>query len=154
MSIDLSITISPTVLKTEVPTKTECLAWFKAALPAHITQAEVTLKIVDIEEGALLNQQYRNKSGPTNVLSFPYHMPGQTKDLLLGDLVICAALVVNEALAQHKAIKAHWAHLVVHGALHLLGYDHIKKEEAEIMEGLEINILEKLGFPSPYGDMA
>lgn len=153
MSIDLIINLSPTVLATLVPTQEQCLAWFKAALPSDITQAEVSLKIVDKEEGALLNQQYRGKPGATNVLSFPYRVPGQPKSLLLGDLVICAPLVKEEAEAQHKALKAHWAHLVVHGALHLLGYDHIKKEEAALMEGLEVQLLQQLGFPSPYGDI-
>jgi probable rRNA maturation factor len=153
MSIDLIINISPTVQAKEMPTQKQCCAWFSAALRPEITQAEVTLKIVDKQEGALLNQQYRQKLGPTNVLSFPYRVPGQPKNMLLGDLVICAALVKEEAMAQHKPEEAHWAHLVVHGALHLQGYDHIKKEEAELMERLEIQILQQLGFPSPYGDM-
>lgn len=153
MSIDFIINISPNVLTKEIPTQMQCLAWFKAALPPDITQAEVTLKIVDKEEGALLNQQYRKKQGPTNVLSFPYRIPGQPSSMLLGDLVICAALVKEEAMAQNKSQEAHWAHLLVHGALHLLGYDHIEKEEATLMEGLEVHILQQLGFPSPYGDM-
>jgi probable rRNA maturation factor len=154
MSIDFIINIAPNVLAKEIPTQKQCLAWFQAALLPEITQTEVTLKIVDKEEGALLNQQYRQKQGATNVLSFPYRVPGQPNNFLLGDLVICAALVKEEAMAQHKTQEAHWAHLVVHGALHLQGYDHIEKEEAELMEGLEVRILQQLGFPSPYGDMA
>lgn len=154
MSIEFIIDKAPTVLAADIPTQAQCLVWFKAALPPEITQAEVTLKIVDKEEGALLNHQYREKQGPTNVLSFPYQVPGQPKNLLLGDLVICAALVKEEAMAQNKSQEAHWAHLVVHGALHLLGYDHIDKEEASVMEGLEVRILQQLGFPSPYGEMA
>ena len=153
MSIDLIINISPAVSANEVPTHRQCLDWFRAALPPEIKETEVTLKIVDTEEGASLNRQYREKSGPTNVLSFPYRVPGQPDGLLLGDLVICAPLVKQEAEAQHKTLEAHWAHLVVHGALHLQGYDHIEKREAELMEGLEVSILQKLGFPSPYGDM-
>ena len=149
--ITLTLNKAPNLSKQHLPTQKQCDAWFKAALPASITKAEVTLKIVDREEGASLNQQYREKQGPTNVLSFPYQVPGQPKHQLLGDLVICAPVVVQEAQAQGKSVDAHWAHLIVHGTLHLLGYDHIEKKEAEEMEGLEIQILKKLGFPSPYG---
>ena len=150
--ITFSIDISSVGANHPLPTQKQCLDWFKAALPPEITLAEVTLKIVDTEEGALLNQQYREKQGPTNVLSFPYRVPGQSKHQLLGDLVICAPLVEKEAAAQGKSVEAHWAHLVVHGTLHLLGYDHIEVKEAEEMEQLEVEILEALGFPSPYGD--
>lgn len=149
--ITITLDTAPNVGVLPLPTQKQCTAWFKAALPPSITEAEVTLKIVDTEEGAWLNQAYREKQGPTNVLSFPYQVPGQPKHRLLGDLVICAPLVQQEAEAQGKSVEAHWAHLIVHGTLHLLGYDHIEKKEAEIMEGLEIQILKQLGFPSPYG---
>lgn len=149
--ITLTIDAASTVTVLPLPTHKQCDSWFKAALPASITEAEVTLKIVDTEEGAWFNQAYREKQGPTNVLSFPYQVPGQPKHQLLGDLVVCAPIVRQEAEAQGKSVEAHWAHLIVHGTLHLLGYDHIEKKEAEEMEGLEIHILQQLGFPSPYG---
>lgn len=117
---------------------------------------ELTVRIVNEEEGSSLNQTYRGKIGPTNVLSFPFELPeGMPDDLqlpLLGDIVLCAPLVKKQALEQNKAEKNHWAHLTVHGTLHLLGYDHINAEDAAIMENLEINILSKLGIPDPYCD--
>lgn len=115
---------------------------------------ELTLRIVNEEEGSSLNQTYRGKIGPTNVLSFPFEAPeGLPDDLqipLLGDIVLCAPLVKKQALEQNKAEKNHWAHLTIHGILHLLGYDHCNDEEAAIMENLEINILSKLGISDPY----
>lgn len=111
---------------------------------------EVCISIVDPQTSADLNQTYRQKSGPTNVLSFTYEpIPGVQPESL-GDLAICAELVESESLAQHKKSSAHWAHLTVHGVLHLLGYDHIEEDEAVVMESLEIQILQKLGFENPY----
>ncbi len=111
---------------------------------------DVCITIVDTETSAQLNQTYRHKSGPTNVLSFTYDpIPGIPAESL-GDLAICAEIVESEALAQHKKSSAHWAHLTVHGVLHLLGYDHIAEDEAVAMESLEIQILQKLGFENPY----
>ena len=96
------------------------------------------------------NQTYRNKSGPTNVLSFPCELPEGVPNDWLGDLVICSAVVEREALEQGKSPAAHWAHMVVHGLLHLQGYDHVEESEAEVMEAKEIAILERLGYPNPY----
>lgn len=111
---------------------------------------EVCISIVDPETSAELNETYRQKSGPTNVLSFTYDpIPGIPTESL-GDLAICAELVKSESLAQHKQFAAHWAHLTVHGVLHLLGYDHVNDDEATVMESLEIQILKKLGFENPY----
>lgn len=111
---------------------------------------EVCISIIDSKASAALNETYRQKSGPTNVLSFTYDaIPGAQPESL-GDLAICAELVESEALAQHKKSSAHWAHLTVHGVLHLLGYDHIVEDEAIAMESLEIQILQKLGFENPY----
>jgi len=116
------------------------------------TDTELTIRIVDIDEGAALNQRYRGRPGPTNVLSFPFEPPPGIDEHfpLLGDLVICAPVVVREAAEQGKALAAHWAHMVVHGVLHLVGYDHQDAAEAETMETLETVILAGLGFPPPY----
>lgn len=112
---------------------------------------ELTIRIVDEDESSMLNATYRHKQGPTNVLSFPFQAPVPDMALAwLGDLVICAPLVKREAEAQHKSLEAHWAHLIVHGMLHLQGYDHQTDNEAEAMEALEITLLQKMGFPNPY----
>jgi probable rRNA maturation factor len=133
----------------QIPKRREFLKWINAALAQQYHQ-EITLRIVDEAESAALNQQYRHKSGPTNVLSFSYNIPGERDNTLLGDLVICAPLVAHEAKTQGKTLQAHWAHLVIHGVLHLLGYDHEKDAEADNMEALEIAILAGLKFPNPY----
>jgi probable rRNA maturation factor len=106
---------------------------------------EVTLRIVGPAESRALNRRYRKKDKPTNVLSFPYDDPG-----LLGDIVICAAVVNREAREQGKRREAHWAHMVVHGVLHLLGFDHIRPADAKVMERRERAILARLSFPDPY----
>jgi probable rRNA maturation factor len=111
---------------------------------------EVTVRLVDIAESQALNDQYRNKNKPTNVLSFPFEVPEGIELNLLGDLVICADIVENEAQEQNKTLNDHWAHMVIHGCLHLLGFDHISDSEAEIMESIEINILAKLDISNPY----
>ncbi|MEX2476477.1 rRNA maturation RNase YbeY [Marinobacter sp.] len=112
--------------------------------------SEVTIRIVDTNEGAELNGQYRGKNGPTNVLSFPFEAPAGITVPLAGDLVICAPVIEKEAEDQHKALEAHWAHMVVHGMLHLQGYDHIEDNDAGVMEALEARLLEQLGFGNPY----
>lgn len=126
--------------------------WVCATLTAEAVaaQAEVTLRIVDTRESADLNAQYRHRSGPTNVLSFPFEPPPGAPTALLGDVVICAPVVAREALEQDKPPAAHWAHMVVHGLLHLLGYDHLEPEEAEAMEAREREILAGLGYADPY----
>lgn len=115
---------------------------------------EVNIQVVDEADISELNKTYRHKSGPTNVLSFPFEappgLPAEEAEALLGDIVICAQVVSREAADQHKDLQAHWAHMVVHGVLHLLGYDHLNDEEAEIMESLEVQILNDLAFPNPY----
>ena len=134
-----------------VPGDAELGLWCRAALAGRCDhRVELTVRIVDEEEGGELNQRYRGKPGPTNVLTFCYDLPDVVGSGLIGDLVICAPVVEQEALAQGKAPHAHWAHMVVHGVLHLLGYDHGTDREAERMEGLEREILEGLGFPDPY----
>ena len=133
-----------------VPNEEKLIEWASAALCDHVNDAEMTIRIVDEAEISELNQTYRNKSGTTNVLSFPADIPEEIELPLLGDVIICAAVVVKEAQTQHKAADAHWAHMVVHGCLHLLGYDHISDVEAGEMESKEIEILAKFGYPNPY----
>lgn len=128
-------------------------AWVAAALDGQRVAAELTIRVVGEAEGTELNQRWRGRPGPTNVLSFPFEgPPGLPPQDLLGDLIICAPVVAREAAEQGKTEAAHWAHLVVHGTLHLLGHDHITEPEAVAMEALETAILARLGFPSPYED--
>ena len=110
----------------------------------------MTIRLVDSEESHQLNLEYRGKDKPTNVLSFPFEAPPSVELDLLGDLVICKQVVESESNQQDKPLVAHWAHMVVHGSLHLLGYDHIEDDEAEEMEALESQIMQQLGFDDPY----
>ncbi len=134
----------------KIPSQNYLRRWARATLATQSKFAEVTIRIVDNKESAKLNQTYRHKSGPTNVLSFPFQPPAGIATPLLGDLVICAPVVAKEALAQNKILSAHWAHMIIHGILHLFGYDHLKKTDAAIMEKIEIKILARLGYPNPY----
>jgi probable rRNA maturation factor len=111
---------------------------------------ELTIRLAEIEESQQLNHQYRDKNKPTNVLSFPFEVPDGIELNLLGDLIICTNIVKQEANEQNKAIIDHWTHLVIHGCLHLVGFDHISDDEAEEMETLEISILAELGVINPY----
>lgn len=127
--------------------------WCESALRQRSADSEMTIRLVDETEGRELNHTYRHKDYATNVLSFPADVPDDLLDIpLLGDLVICVAVVEREAAEQGKSLEAHWAHLVIHGCLHLLGYDHIEDEEAEEMESLERELLAELGHPDPYAD--
>ena len=126
--------------------------WVETALAGRRESAELVIRLVDLAESQTLNRDYRGKDSPTNVLSFPFEAPEMVQSDLLGDLVICAPVVEQEAWDQGKSVEAHWAHMVVHGVLHLLGYDHLNDSEAEEMEGLEVEILAKIGFPDPYTD--
>ncbi|WP_413283947.1 rRNA maturation RNase YbeY [Vibrio sp. MA40-2] len=135
-----------------IPTENDFQRWLSAAVTLFQPEAEVTIRIVDNQESQQLNRDYRGKDKPTNVLSFPFEAPPEVEINLLGDLIICQQVVETEALQQNKTLNAHWAHMVVHGTLHLLGYDHIDDEEAEEMESLEAEILLNLGFDDPYID--
>jgi len=125
----------------------EC--WVSAALQ-RTGEVILTIRVVDREEMRALNMRYRGKDSATNVLSFPAEVPAEVELPLLGDIVLCAPLVADEAQAQDKPVEAHWAHLTVHGVLHLLGHDHQDARDAEAMEGLEVRILESLGIGDPY----
>lgn len=133
-----------------LPTEAEFQQWLNAAVIPFQADAEVTIRLVDEKESHALNLEYRGKDRPTNVLSFPFEAPPGMELELLGDLIICRQVVEKEALEQNKPLKAHWAHMVVHGSLHLLGYDHIEDEEAEEMESLETEIMQNMGFVDPY----
>ena len=133
-----------------VPAEAAFRHWAEAALSGRRAEAELAIRVVDEAESAELNSHYRGKTGPTNVLSFPTELPAGVPLPVLGDLVICAPMVAREAREQGKSAEAHWAHLVVHGCLHLLGFDHVAEAEAEAMESLERQILAGLGLPDPY----
>ncbi|MCL1146169.1 rRNA maturation RNase YbeY [Shewanella marinintestina] len=146
--IDLDVQIA--VEGFTLPSSTELELWVKTAIRDTMSEAELTIRIVEVEESQSLNSTYRGKDKPTNVLSFPFEAPPGIELSLLGDLVICAAVVEQEAIDQNKPLIAHWAHMVVHGCLHLLGYDHIEDVEAEEMESLETQLIESLGYINPY----
>lgn len=133
-----------------LPTEEQIVQWATAAVQAEGDEVEMTVRIVDEAESHELNLTYRGKDRPTNVLSFPFECPDEVALPLLGDLVICRQVVEREAAEQEKPLMAHWAHMVVHGSLHLLGYDHIEDDEAEEMESLETQIMQGLGFDDPY----
>jgi probable rRNA maturation factor len=124
--------------------------WVDAALTELNRDTEIVVRIVDEQESAELNEQYRHKQGPTNILSFPVEVPEGIDLNLLGDLVVCAPVLEREALQQQKTLNNHWAHIIVHGVLHLLGYDHINDDDAEVMENTEIKILQQLNISNPY----
>ena len=133
-----------------IPDDEKFIQWVTSALENQRTRAEIAIRIVDEIESAALNAQYRHKNTATNVLSFPSDLPEDCEPPILGDLAICAAVVAREADEQQKPLAAHWAHMVIHGSLHLLGFDHIDDTDAEVMEAREIAILRELGFANPY----
>ncbi len=134
----------------QTPNYQQIAAWVRAAVRDHQAEATLTVRLVDEEEGADMNRRWRRRSGATNVLSFPCQGLEQIRPDLLGDIVVCAPVVNREAAAQHKPQTAHWAHIIVHGTLHLCGMDHQSPNDAEQMERLEISILKQLGYPNPY----
>ncbi|QGU32611.1 rRNA maturation RNase YbeY [Thermochromatium tepidum] len=162
MSLELELDLQIATADTDHPSSSQFEHWVRAALeqadpPWPRPRAELTIRLVAPEEGQALNRQYRGCDRPTNVLSFPFEPPpGLDPDNpihdLLGDLVICTEVVRREALEQGKTLEAHWAHMVVHGVLHLLDYDHVTDAEAAVMETLETAILSGLGFDPPYDD--
>ena len=147
MIIDLQIACEQ---ESGLPTAEQIEQCATAAVQPQSDEVEMTVRIVDEAESHELNLNYRGKDRPTNVLSFPFECPDEVELPLLGDLVICRQVVEREAQEQDKPVMAHWAHMVVHGSLHLLGYDHIEDDEAEKMESLETQIMTGLGFADPY----
>lgn len=133
-----------------VPEINDFQGWVEAALKPYNKSFELTIRLVNSDESRQLNHQYRGKDKATNVLSFPFEVPEGIELDLLGDLVICVDVVEQEAITQQKSSNAHWAHMTVHGCLHLLGFDHIEDDEADEMEALETKIITGLGFAAPY----
>lgn len=137
----------------DIPDSSLLELWAQAALlHEKLEKAELTLRLVDTVEMQELNHRYRGKNSPTNVLSFPVDLPKEIilKLPLLGDIVICAPVIAREAVEQHKLAHAHWAHMIIHGILHLLGYDHMTDNDAKVMEEKEKIILKNLNFANPY----
>jgi len=147
---DTRIDVQYAITADGIPAPEEVRHWVDCALAGRRPAAELAVRIVDEAEITALNRRYRGKDGATNVLSFPFDaMPGVETEQL-GDIVICAPVVASEAVTQGKSLQAHWAHIVIHGVLHLLGYDHHLDDEAQQMEALEIRLLASLGLPDPY----
>jgi probable rRNA maturation factor len=138
----------------DIPEEESFRRWALAALTEQTQDREMTIRIVDEDEIRQLNREYRGKDYATNVLSFEAELPPELNLPLLGDIIICPAVVRREAMEQHKPLDAHWAHMVIHGTLHLQGYDHINDSDAEAMESLEIAILQQLGYADPYNNGA
>ena len=134
----------------DVPSPAKIAHWAVAALAGRSEGAEMTVRVVDEAEGAALNARYRRRAGATNVLAFAFDAPELPSLRILGDVVVCAPVAAREAREQSKRLDAHWAHLVVHGTLHLLGYDHDGPDPAQEMEAAEREILGRLGYPDPY----
>jgi len=152
MTIELDLQLASE--QTAIPSTEHFQRWCEIAISPYQADAELTIRVVDEQEGQALNATYRGKDYATNVLSFPSELPEDLLEIpLLGDLVICAAVVAKEAKEQGKALEAHWAHLVTHGCLHLLGFDHEEEQDAVEMEALEQELLIKQGYPDPYQEV-
>lgn len=149
MNLELDLQVATE--NSQLPTQSQFETWLHAFSEfAEIENGEITVRIVDAEESQSLNNQFRSKDKPTNVLSFPFDNEIELPVRLLGDLVVCAQVVEHEAHEQNKDLYDHWAHMIIHGALHLMGYDHINDEEAEQMESIEREILAQMGISDPY----
>lgn len=152
MKTKLKLALQNASTATGLPTRAQIKKWAEAALQADVGNAEITFRIVDAEEGQTLNRDYRGKDYATNVLTFTFDedMPDIPGLPLLGDIVLCAPVVEREATEQGISLEAHYCHLVVHGVLHLQGYDHLEDDEAQAMEALETQIVTSLGYDDPY----
>ncbi|NOR70961.1 MAG: rRNA maturation RNase YbeY [Methylomarinum sp.] len=133
-----------------LPSQDQFQYWVDSVLKDDSQDSEIVIRVVDEDEMTQFNEQYRNKTGSTNILSFPFDAPDAVESDLLGDLLVCAAVVEREAQQQDKILEHHWAHMIVHGVLHLLGYDHIDDQDAEEMEALEVKILKTIKINNPY----
>jgi probable rRNA maturation factor len=150
--VQLDLSVSYALPRRGLPSAVSFRRWVEAALAGRIRRADLAIRLVGEREGCALNRHYRGKDYATNVLSFPAELPEGVKLPVLGDIVICAPVVAREAHEQGKEVLAHYAHLTVHGVLHLLGWDHENSREADAMEALERQILDSLGFEDPYAD--
>jgi probable rRNA maturation factor len=152
MSPQVALAVGYAVPRAGLPSAASFRRWVEAALHGAKRRkpAELAIRIVDADEGRALNRDYRGKDYATNVLSFPAELPPGVTLPLIGDLAICVPVVLREATEQHKLPRDHWAHLTIHGVLHLLSYDHTEDVEAEVMEALETRILAGLGIADPY----
>jgi len=150
MSAEVDIQVASK--ENKLPADEDFMHWTEAALENK--DAGIVIRIVDEDESRQLNREYRGRDKPTNVLSFPFEAPPEVPSTHLGDLVICAPVVAEESLRQGKPLLHHWAHMVVHGILHLRGYDHLEAKDAQRMEALERKLLQDMGIPDPYGETA
>jgi probable rRNA maturation factor len=148
--VQLEMSVSYATPRKGLPSTVSFRKWAEAALQQRVRRADLAIRVVGEREGRALNRHYRGKDYATNVLSFPAELPEGVKLPVLGDIVMCAPVIAREARAQGKELSAHYAHLTVHGVLHLLGWDHENAVEAEAMEALERQILDSLGFGDPY----
>jgi probable rRNA maturation factor len=139
----LSLSVQYATSEQPIPTRSQLRKWVKATIRVD---TEATIRLVDEDEGRLLNHTYRGKDYATNVLTFPL----TEEPHLMGDIVICVPVVIKEANVQNKSIEAHFAHLTIHGTLHLHGYDHLTEPQAGLMEAIEVTTMTKLGYPNPY----
>lgn len=149
---DVSCVLLSGALSEQVPTSAMFSQWVQQVIDHQGKFFQVSIEVVNEDFSRQLNNDYRGKDKPTNVLSFPLDIPAELEQDLIGDLAICSNVVEQEALEQNKPLMHHWAHMTIHGTLHLLGYDHIDDEEAEQMEALEIKLLKGLNIANPYGD--
>jgi probable rRNA maturation factor len=150
--VELELSVSYGLPRAGLPAAASFRQWVAAALHGRVKRADLALRLVGEYEGRSLNRHYRGKDYPTNVLSFPAELPQGVTLPVLGDIVICAPVVQREARLQGKDCRAHFAHLTVHGVLHLLGFDHEDPREASAMEAIEREVLDGLGFDDPYAD--
>ncbi|HSG04481.1 MAG TPA: rRNA maturation RNase YbeY [Marinobacterium sp.] len=150
--MSLTIDVMRDVANDSLPSDQQLQHWAELAAADRQPGAELCIRIVTSEESQQLNRDYRGKDKPTNVLSFPFEAPPGLPINILGDLAICADVVAKEALEQNKQLAHHWAHMVIHGTLHLLGFDHINDQDAEIMEAMERELLARLDIPDPYAE--
>lgn len=149
MAVIIELSVSDDVNKEKLPSEEKFQHWAQASY-AGDDEVVASLQIVDSNEMQKLNKNYRGKDKPTNVLSFPMELPEEVGVNILGDLALCDEVIEAEAKQQAKTSEAHWAHMIVHGMLHLQAYDHIEDDEAEVMEAKEIEIMKNLGFENPY----
>ena len=150
--VQFDVSVSYGLPRAGLPAPVSFRKWAAAAVAGRILRGDLAIRVVDTKEACSLNRHYRGKDYATNVLSFPADLPPEMQVPLLGDLVICAPVVAREAREQKKPLAAHYAHLTVHGALHLLGWNHEDEREAEAMELIERELLADLGYPDPYAE--